>query len=161
MRFVGHVGYWTGYFGILFPLLLLWAGCESSSETRWLRQSPFKVEITGTNYVWLVRYPGKDCQFNTADDLLTPKKLQVPANSQVELILHSDDYAYVFAIPELKLKEMAVPGLTFKLSFQTGENGSYELLGDDLCGLPHPDFLGTMTIEPIPELARNLKQPGK
>ena len=72
--------------------------------------------------------------------------VHLPINQNVILELHSKDYVYSFALPHLDLKEIAVPDLTFSLSFKTDTVGTFELLGDQMCGYAHPQLLGKLIV---------------
>lgn len=109
---------------------------------------PYCIEVTGHEYRWEVRYPGADGLLATDDDLLTLRNVHVPQGTDVILLLKSLDYVYVMALPHFGLKEMAVPTLEFRMSFQSNEVGEFVLLGDELCGDPHPELKGHLIVEP-------------
>jgi len=71
----------------------------------------------------------------------------LPAHSEVEILLNSEDYLYIFELPDLDIKEIAVPGLAFRVRFKTGAAGTQELLGNQMCGYDHPDLLGTLVVQ--------------
>ncbi len=109
-------------------------------------RKPLVVDITGAEYEWHMRYPGSDGKLNTGDDGLDKRHLHLPAHTEVKLQLHSEDYLYSFALPHLDLKEIAIPDLEFSLSFTTGPEGTFDLLGDQLCGYAHPKLMGKLII---------------
>ena len=136
---------------ILLAVLLAANGGYARSET--LKEveatsisQPLVIDITGAEYEWHMRYPGLDGKLNTADDGLDRRHLHLPAHSEVKLQLHSRDYLYSFALPHLDLKEIAIPDLEFSLSFGTGPEGTFDLLGDQLCGYAHPKLMGKLII---------------
>lgn len=110
-------------------------------------REPYTIEITGSKFRWLVKYPGADGILITDDDVLTLGNLHVPAQTDVELVLKSADYVYSLALPHFQLHEMAVPGLEFRLRFHTEGDGEFELLGDEFCGDPHPELNGSLFVE--------------
>lgn len=105
-----------------------------------------RIEITGFEFQWHVRYPGPDGVLGTDDDVKDRQHVHVPQGRDVELVLHSRDYLYTLALPHASLKEIAVPDLTFSLRFTPEEVGSYELLGDQFCGYSHPDLMGELVV---------------
>lgn len=111
-------------------------------------QSPpeLRIEITGYEFQWHVRYPGPDGELGTADDLLDRRHVRVPLGRDVELVLHSRDYLYTLALPHASLKEIAVPDLTFSLRLTPDSVGSFELRGDQFCGYSHPDLMGDFVV---------------
>ena len=108
----------------------------------------FEVEITGEEFVFHIRYPGPDGVLWTKDDLHGERDLHVPAGHQTKVHLRSRDYIYNLTLPHLGLKEPAVPGLEFTLEFKQDTPGTFELLGDQMCGWKHPSLLGRLVVEP-------------
>ncbi len=117
------------------------------------------IEVTGEQFVWNIRYPGPDGKFgrthpryyeaagNTVgvvpddpagtDDIMTVNQLAVPVNTPVELMLRSKDVLHSFYLPNLRIKQDAVPGLAIPLRFTAEKTGDYEILCAELCGLTH------------------------
>jgi len=99
----------------------------------WQPQST--VLMTGRSSRWWIRYPGPDGQFGTADDLLARDDLHVPAGSDIHLVLRSDDYIYVFSVPALGLKEVAIPEQEHLLTFRADRPETLPLQAEPMCGL--------------------------
>ena len=138
------------------------AGNETQKEVEATSISrPLVIDIIGAEYEWHVRYPGLDGKLNTADDGLDKRHLHLPAHTEVKLRLHSMDYLYSFALPHLDLKEIAIPDLEFSLSFTTGPEGTFDLLGDQLCGYVHPKLMGKLIILSSSEFAERISRLGK
>ncbi|MEO6922820.1 MAG: cytochrome C oxidase subunit II, partial [Bryocella sp.] len=101
--------------------------------------SAMQVEVTGMQFAWYFRYPGKDAEFgrtrlaladasagnplgidpadpHSADDFVS-SQLVLPANREVDLALHSQDVIHGFSVPEMRLKQNAVPGSTIHIHF--------------------------------------------
>ena len=110
-------------------------------------QSVVEIEVTGEEFFWTFRYPGKDGTCGTADDLILPQKLIVPLNRQVRLQLKSVDYIYVFEIPPLGIREIAVPDLDYSVEFSIQEPMNSPLPMDPLCafGLFQNGSMGTIS----------------
>ena len=149
--------------GISIALLAVSAGCfdkgrpvtdtravtlRGSPLTTSVIHEPYCIEVTGHEYRWEVRYPGVDGLLATDDDLMTVRNVHVPQETDVVLLLKSLDYVYVMALPKFGLKEMAIPTLEFRMSFHPQEAGQFALLGDELCGDPHPELKGHLIVEP-------------
>lgn len=118
-----------------------------------------KIEITGEQFLWNIRYPGPDGKFgrtdpryiekigntvgivpddpNGADDIIAINNLAVPVDTPVELILRSKDVLHDFFIPNVRLKQDAVPGMAVPLRFRATKTGDYEVACAELCGLGH------------------------
>jgi cytochrome c oxidase subunit 2 len=55
----------------------------------------------------------------------------------VDLRLHAQDVIHGFAVPEMRLKQNAVPGETIHLHFTPTKSGTYAILCTQLCGSGH------------------------
>ena len=133
----------------------LWAA------TRYSGASPaaLQVEAVGMQFVWYFRYPGADATFgrtaptlidagaanplgldgtdpHAADDIVS-SELVLPANREIDLRLHAQDVIHGFAVPELRLKQNAVPGLSNHIHFTATKPGTYAILCTQVCGLGH------------------------
>jgi cytochrome c oxidase subunit 2 len=71
-----------------------------------------------------------------ADDLVTAE-LVLPVDRPVDLRLNAQDVIHGFAIPEMRLKQNAVPGETIHLHFTPTVLGTYAILCTQLCGTGH------------------------
>ena len=107
---------------------------RASGVQRPLWQPPIKVLMQGRASRWWIFYAGPDGQIGTGDDLVARDNLHVPAGCDVHLQLRSDDYIYVFSVPALGLKEIAVPGLEHSLIFHAGPPETLAVQGDVMCG---------------------------
>lgn len=127
-----------------------------------------QVETTGMQFAWYFRYPGPDYTFgrtspslvdpsagnplgldpadpHTADDLTT-SELVLPSGREVDLALRAQDVIHGFAIPELRLKQNAVPGQTLHIHFTPTTPGTYAILCTQLCGLGHFRMNATLRV---------------
>lgn len=148
----------AGFLAAALVLAISWYGkasslftpLESSNANRSLNESPLTIEATGRNFVWHFRLPGPDGMFGTQDDLPVGESLHLPLDRDVTFLLKSEDFVYVFSVPQLKLREIAVPEMTFRLAFRTTSSGSVDVVADPLCGvrLFHDRNMGRITIEP-------------
>ncbi len=118
---------------------------------------PFCIEMTGSNYRWHVRYPDSEGRFAEQNERTT-RDIHVPDQTNVVLVLKSDDYVYTLELPQYQMKEIAVPKLEFRMEFRTPEAGRFPLLGDELCGDPHPELKGDLIVEPREQFLKWLKE---
>jgi cytochrome c oxidase subunit 2 len=127
------------------------------------------VEVTGQQFQWQIRYTGPDGEFGTtfdpdhidgvvnfigldradpagADDILTAGALHVVRGQPVRAILRSTDVIHAFHIPQLRVKQDAVPGLGIEIWFTPTVVGEYEIACAELCGLNHFAMRGFLTV---------------
>ena len=116
------------------------------------------IEVTGQQFNWQIRYPGKDRQFGrtapkfydkvanavgldpddpAGKDDIVAVELVVPVGRAVELTLRSWDVIHSFFLPTLRIKQDAVPGITVPLRFRADRTGDWEIACAELCGSGH------------------------
>ncbi len=150
-------------------------------ETAWMKvyaESPadaITVEVTGGQFAWYIRYPGDDGVFGRTDvhlmdsatnplgidpddsygndDIFTVGDIHLPVDRPVNVFLRSKDVLHSFFLPNQRIKQDAVPGMTMKVSFTPNLAGSFELACAQLCGLGHYRMAGNVTIESQDEFA--------
>ncbi len=135
-------------------LLVLLCGCESKPLEP-VRE--VKIEMTGHDFKWASHYAGRDGKMGTDDDIHAQQILHVPIDAEVEIVLKSLDYLYSLEVPLAEKKEIAVPDLTFSLSFKADKMGTFEMPGDQMCGYTHPDLMGTLIVESQEDFAKWVK----
>ena len=148
----GHAGYAPGNTAralawILVPAALILAcdlGIDYAQEDVWneiklhiptdVKQT---VRIEGQQFVWNFRHPGKDGKLDTADDIVLINQLTVPVNEKIRFELSSKDVLHSFWVPELRLKQDAVPGRIINGWFAATKTGTYTIGCAELCGSGH------------------------
>ncbi len=161
----------------LIALALLFATLTIKAERLWAATrytgaslTALQVEVTGVQFAWYFRYPGADATFgvtrpqlvdpgegnplgldpadpHSADDIVS-SQLVLPAYREVDLRLNAQDVIHGFAIPELRLKQNAVPGQPMHIHFTPTTPGTYAILCTQVCGLGHYRMNATLRILP-------------
>ena len=138
------------------------------------------VEVTGEQFAWNIHYAGPDGKFGKTDiklldlqsnplaldrsdpaakdDVTTLNQLYLPVNKPIIVKLRSKDVIHSFGVPEFRVKQDAVPGLTIPIWFvpnvttaemrtRTGNaEFQYEIACAQLCGLGHAHMRGFVTV---------------
>ena len=120
--------------------------------------SDFHVQVTGKQFNWEILYPGPDGEFSTVDDLLTENELHVPAGRVVRVILKSKDVIHSFFLPNLRLKQDAVPGRAITAWFEATKPGKYEMPCSELCGFGHSGMSGWLYVHTAEEYENWVKE---
>ncbi len=131
--------------------MLLAIGCGGSSdappalspEQRMFGTSQVpEVLANGCEFQWTFTVPGPDGELYTDDDLQTGSVLWLPPNQSVRVHFTSSDYIYTFLQEDLKVNEMAVPGLVAETVIHVPAAGLFEIASSPLCGFPffHADY---------------------
>jgi cytochrome c oxidase subunit 2 len=146
------------------------------------------VEVTGEQFAWNVHYAGPDGVFGRTDiklldlqsnplgldrsdpaakdDVTTVNQLYLPVNKPIIVRLRSKDVIHSFGVPEFRVKQDAIPGLTIPIWFvpnvTTAEMRArtknpefqYEIACAQLCGLGHARMRGFVTVETADEFQK-------
>ena len=151
---------WT----IVPALILIWLTVASQrvwADIRYPALRPAtsqEVEIVAEQFVWNIRYPGPDGQFDTADDITTINQLHLPVGVPVLVKIRSKDVIHSFFLPEFRMKQDAVPGLPTQIWLQATKAGDYEIRCAELCGLGHYRMKGFVKTEPLLDFQNWLKE---
>jgi len=137
------------------------------------------VEVTGEQFAWNVRYPGKDGRFGrtdpklitldeplgldktdaaSRDDIVLLNEIRVPVNVPVRIRLRSKDTIHSFFLPNFRVKQDAVPGMTIEVWFVPTAVGTYELACAELCGFGHYEMRGLFHVLPRDEFQKWLSE---
>jgi cytochrome c oxidase subunit 2 len=120
--------------------------------------SDFQIHVRGKQFNWYFTYPGPDGQFGTADDQTLERDLHVPVNTVVVVTLEAEDVIHSFFLPNLRLKQDAVPGRKILAWFEATKAGAYEIPCAELCGLGHSGMLGQLTVHSREDFAKWVKE---
>ncbi|HSA59151.1 MAG TPA: cytochrome c oxidase subunit II [bacterium] len=104
------------------------------------------IRIKGKQFVWDITHPGRDGALDTADDIQTLNQLNVPLNAKIVFELTAEDVIHSLWLPNLRLKQDAVPGRTIKGWFQATKEGDYPLACAELCGSGHGTMRGQLHV---------------
>lgn len=144
---------------LLLDLWLDFRGAEVWAKIKGqIPPSDFHVQVTGKQFNWEILYPGPDKEFGTADDVLMENELHVPASRVVRVILKSKDVIHSFFLPNLRLKQDAVPGRAITAWFEATKPGKYPLPCAELCGFGHTGMNGWLFAHSPEDYAKWAKQ---
>jgi cytochrome c oxidase subunit 2 len=154
-------------------------------------EDPFEVRVIAQQFLWTTHYPGADGVFGrtrvdlvddetnplgldrsdpAADDDIVSKILRLPAGRPALIRLTSRDVIHSFAVPEFRVKQDAIPGMSIPVHFtptmttaqlrqKTGvPTRNFEIMCSQLCGLGHYRMQGLVMIEPEADVAAWLKE---
>jgi cytochrome c oxidase subunit 2 len=116
------------------------------------------VEVTARQFEWRIKYPGPDGQLGTLDDIHTVNDLHIPAHQTVLMHLKSQDVLHSFFLPNLRVKQDAVPGMTIPVWYTAVKPGNYDLVCAELCGWGHYKMKGRLTVQNPDDFSRWLEE---
>jgi len=120
--------------------------------------SDFQVQVIAKQFNWEIIYPGPDGKFGTADDFQIDNDLHVPVNKVVHVHLQAKDVIHSFFLPNLRLKQDAVPGRNILVWFEATKPGKYELPCAELCGFGHSGMRGWLYVDSPEEYEKWVKE---
>jgi cytochrome c oxidase subunit 2 len=103
------------------------------------------VKLTGFQFGWEFTYPGPNGQFGK-DELVQTNTLTVPAGQVVRLLITSQDVIHSFYVPQLRLKQDALPSREIPAWFEITRPGKYEIACSQLCGVSHFAMKGILRV---------------
>lgn len=121
---------------------------------RYAPDSDFEIQVTAKQFNWEVVYPGADRKFGTADDVRFDNDIHVPVNKVVRVHLSSKDVIHSFFLPNLRLRQDAVPGRSILVWFEANKPGKYEIACSQLCGFGHSGMIGWLYVDTPEEYAK-------
>lgn len=88
-----------------------------------------RIELTGHQYWWEVRYPD--------EGISTANELHLPVGRPVVVTLRSRDVIHTLWVPNLAGKRDMIPGRTATISLRADRPGVYRAQCAEFCGLQH------------------------
>jgi cytochrome c oxidase subunit II len=151
--------------GFSIPLWYRWT-TTPAPET-----NPLEVRVVSEQFAWNVHYPGADRIFgrtslehvsasnplgldpddpHAQDDIATLNQLHLEVDRPVIVRLSSKDVIHSFALPYMRVKQDAIPGMEVPVHFtpvRTSGSEVWEIACAQLCGLGHYRMRGQFHVQ--------------
>ena len=164
-------------FGFAFPI---WANRVNDVPTP---SESIHLRVIAQQFAWNIHYPGEDGLFgttrsdlvdeqdnpigldrgspNASDDFYTINQLHIPVHKTIRIDLTTKDVIHNFKLPELRVSQDAIPGMSIPVHFEATmtskefletvegthrEGMGLEISCAQLCGLGHYRMKGFLTI---------------
>ena len=111
------------------------------------KDNPITISVDARQFEWRLVYPGEDNVLHTPDDIYTVNELHIPVDRDVVIHLTSQDVLHSFFLPNLRIKQDAVPGMMQKVWFRAMKTGEYDLVCAEVCGWGHYKMKGRLVVE--------------
>lgn len=163
-------------FGVLVVEIVLLVVFSIPLWARWTsppgpEQNPLEVRVVAEQFAWNVHYPGPDNVFgktdvshvssanplglditdpHAKDDIATLNQLYLQVNRPVIVRISSKDVIHSFALPYMRVKQDAIPGMVVPVHFtpvKTSGNETWEIACAQLCGLGHYRMRGQYHVQ--------------
>jgi cytochrome c oxidase subunit 2 len=137
------------------------------------------VRVVAEQFAWHAHYPGADGVFGRTDitlvgsdnplgldrgeavgrdDLVVTGRLNLPVGKPVIVFLSSKDVIHSFGLPQMRVKQDAVPGIVQPVWFTPTMTGQWDIACSQLCGLGHYRMKGVYQIQTQAEYDAWLKE---
>lgn len=142
-----------GIAALLAPGLFVW------SDFVRVPDDAHQVEVVGSQWHWMFRYPGEDGEFGRVhaqfvsdnnplgldpnhsagqDDIVIDRPVvYLPVDDPVEMRLRSRDVIHNFMVPNFRSKMDALPGQISRFWFTPTETGEFQSVCAQHCGIAH------------------------
>lgn len=165
---------------LFFRAIPLWASRVSDFPPA---EQATVVRVVAEQFAWNVHYPGADGTFGRTDvslvspdnplgldrsdpaakdDVTTINELEFPVGRPVIVQLSSKDVIHSFSLPEMRIKQDAIPGMMIPVWFYptaaTPDGVRWEINCSQLCGLGHFRMRGFYRSVSEDEFAKFLRQ---
>lgn len=120
-------------------IIVLTLSAMTTRDFFWMRRAEYDmvVRVTGRQFSWDFEYPEYG---------VTTNELVVPLGKRIRFELTSVDVIHSFWVPEWRVKEDAVPGMTTYAYVTPTETGEFKLRCAELCGAAHAMMLAPVRV---------------
>jgi cytochrome c oxidase subunit 2 len=95
---------------------------------------------------------------NGKDDIILLNDIHLPVNRPARIRLRSKDVIHSFYVPDFRVRQDAVPGMTIDIWFVPTQTGKFELACSQLCGFGHYSMRGLVTVVSEDDFDKWLKE---
>jgi cytochrome c oxidase subunit 2 len=103
-----------------------------------VNEDAVNVEVVGVKYLWEFNY--QDANVSTTGTLV------LPSDTDIYLNVTSDDWIHALHVPELGLKQDAMPGQHNVIKTHITDEDTYQLYCAEYCGVGHSQMLGEVEV---------------
>jgi len=128
--------FWTAVPFMITMVMFTW-GSKVYMDGETPPQGAQDVYVVGKQWMWKIQHPEGRREID---------ELHVPENTPIKITLTSQDVIHSFFIPELRVKQDAVPGEYRTLWFQATRPGTYHLFCAEYCGTNHSKMIGSVYV---------------
>ncbi len=127
---------------LILVILIFWFGFEAYLDMATSPSEPYEIIVTGQKWNWLFTYPNGYVDAN----------LHVPVDTDVRLVMTSEDVIHSMFIPAFRVKRDVVPGRISHLWFRALDVGEFDIYCAEYCGTSHSDMGAKVVVHPPGEI---------
>jgi cytochrome c oxidase subunit II len=139
----GHTGLETAWSAVPALLLLVLAvlSLRVWSDEHAVQTNPLLLDVRGFQFGWTFSLRQYGLGFDKNLSTVT-----IPVNRPVYVSEQSPDVIHSFWVPEFRIKQDVVPGLTTHEEFTPTRMGTYRVICTEFCGSGHSGMVTTLTV---------------
>jgi cytochrome c oxidase subunit 2 len=132
----------------------IWLQVKRADQDGAAQADALPLRVVAKQFEWNVTYPGPDEELDTSDDFVKRNQLHVPIGRAVRIDLGSEDVIHSFFLPDFRVKQDAVPGMTIPVWFEATRTGEFPMACAELCGLGHYRMRASLTVHEADDFNR-------
>lgn len=122
---------------VLIVVWIFWEGFTGFLNLSTPPQNAYEVQVLGQKWNWSFTYP---------NGVVAPE-LHVPVDTDIRLVLTSQDVIHSLYMPEFRIKRDVVPGRYEKEWFHAIAVGEYQIFCAEYCGTQHSSMLSKVIVQ--------------
>jgi cytochrome c oxidase subunit 2 len=135
---------------LLIVIWIFWEGFTGYLNLATPPQNAYEIQVTGQKWNWLFTYPNG----------VVDGQLHVPVDTDVRLVMSSQDVLHSFYIPAFRVKKDVVPGRYTDLWFHAYKEGEFDVFCTEYCGTNHSTMLSKVVVHPPGQFEKWLEDAG-
>lgn len=121
---------------VIFLVMFGW-GWWLFHKMREMPPNALEIHVVGKQWAWEGQYKS---------GVKTGNLVVAPVDTDVKLIMTSNDVLHSFYVPSLRIKQDVIPGRYTTLWFNANKMGEFHIFCAEYCGTSHSGMLGTLKI---------------
>ena len=135
---------WTAATLFAFLFFFWWAASDQLTALTPPKEA-LEIHVVAKQWMWRIQHPSGAREID---------ELHVPSNTNVRLVMTSQDVIHDLYLPALRLKQDILPDRYTYLWFNANKTGVFHFTCAEFCGTDHSVMAGRLVIAPPDEYAR-------
>jgi cytochrome c oxidase subunit 2 len=135
---------------VLIVVWIFWEGFTGFLDLATPPENAYEVQVLGQKWNWTFTYP---------NGVVSPE-LHVPVDTDIRLVMTSQDVIHSLYVPDFRIKRDAVPGRYEKEWFRAVAVGEYQIFCAEYCGTQHSSMLTKVIVQTPADFAKWLAAEG-
>ncbi|MBX3034537.1 MAG: cytochrome c oxidase subunit II [Bdellovibrionaceae bacterium] len=136
---------------VIFLGVFVW-GWYVYHQMRDMPKDALEIHVVGKQWAWETQYKS---------GVKASNLVVAPIDTDVKLIMSSNDVIHSFYVPSFRIKQDVVPGRYTALWFKATKLGEFHIFCTEYCGTQHSGMIGTMKIVSREDYDRWLEEESK